>query len=151
MRGDDIEAVAKAVAVELTEHRQRRSTVEHLGAHVRCAVADHEDVEAGGELRELRLGRRVARGGAAEVRGDREGTEGEVGERLQASEVGVVDVSLPGVLVAGEADLPAPRAAGVANDAAIRACITLPGRGSPRSCAGPRQGSAGISGCDPGR
>ena len=32
-----------------------------------------------------------------------------------------------------------------------RSRIILPGRGSPRSCGDPRQGSAGISGCDPGR
>jgi hypothetical protein len=64
MRGVDIEAVAEAVAVELTEQRQRRSTVEHLGADERRAVADHEDVEAGGELRRAppRPPRRAGRG-----------------------------------------------------------------------------------------
>jgi hypothetical protein len=110
--GGDVEAIAEAVAVELAEQRQRRRGREDLGADERRTVTDDQDVQGRGELRELGFGRRVARRRPTQIGRDRERVKGEVRERLQAGEIGVVDIARAYVVAASEADLPAPRIPG---------------------------------------
>ena len=55
-------------------------------------MADDKGVEVGSEARQLRLGCGVARRRFPEAGGDREGLVGEIGDRLQAGDVRVVDV-----------------------------------------------------------
>ena len=56
LAGLDVEAVGEPVALELAEQSQARRALEDRRADEGRAVADDEDVEVGGESRQLRLG-----------------------------------------------------------------------------------------------
>ena len=101
----EVDPVPESVAVELADQREFGSAGDDLGADERRAVADDENIEAPGELCQLRLGLGVARGGAITARRDGEPVVPEVRGLLQPREVGRVDIASPDVLAAGKADL----------------------------------------------
>ena len=65
VRRRDVEPVAEAIAVELSEQRQMRRGCDDLGADERGTVADDERVQARGERRQAGLGLGVPRSRAS--------------------------------------------------------------------------------------